>query len=424
MFGFTNCINFLYHSAPKGIKKNSNIFLGYLKNQTVNFLDVLLTILKHKVTILTLVISFTLVSLVISLVWPQSFRSGSEIIQVQESGGGAVGGLLENLAAFNITGGKVGGETILVILNSQTLRDNLIEEFNLSEVYGSDIIEATRETLKGNLIIEEVREGGFGFNPVVSVKVGVTDSDPERAQAMNEFILKELDMELEELNQESTTESLNVLESRYDQALKDLDEAEREMNEFQNEYGIIQAPAQIEALIQNLAELKSTITEREVELAVIERNVSRNSSIYQSKLVELEELRSAFESRVRRSEDLSLVDDSYFTLFDIPDLLLRYVRLQREVEIQQRIQETLFPQLEQQRLMQRNSSSGIQVIDAPNYPTYKFAPKRAYIVLAGFFFSIFLSLIVVFFREMTKDPDSESSVKLRKIKQELLFRKG
>jgi len=342
---------------------------------------------------------------------------------VQESGGGSVGGILDNLASFSITGRKVGGETILIILNSQTLRDNLIEEFNLSEVYGSDIIEATRRILSGNLTIEEVREGGFGFNPVVSVKIGLIDSDPERAQAMNEFILNELDSELEELNRSSTTESLNVLKSRYEQALNDLSEAERELNEFQNEYGIIRPPAQVEALIQNLASLKATITQREIELAVIERSVSRNADIYQSKLVELEELRSAFESRIQRSEDLTLVDDSYFSLFDIPDLLLKYVRLQREVEIQQQIQQTLFPQLEQQRLMQRNTSSGIQIIDAPNLPTYKFAPKRAYIVLAGFFFSIILSLIVVFFKEMTKDPNSESSVKLRKIRQELLFRR-
>lgn len=414
----------MYHSAPKGIKKNRNIFLGYLKNQTVNFLDLLLTLLKYKVTILTIIISLTLVSLIISLVWPQSFKSESEIVQVKESGGTSVGGLLENLAAFNITGGKVGGETILVILNSQTLRDNLIEEFNLSEVYGSDIIEATRKILSSNLVIEEVREGGFGFNPVVSVKIGVIDGEPERARAMNEFILNELDAELVELNQKSTSESLNILESRYEQAVSDLREAEKELNEFQNEYGIIQAPAQVEAIIQNLASLKAEITQREVELAVIERNVSQSSSIYRSKLVELQELKSAFESRIRRSEDLSRVDDSYFSLFDIPNLLLRYVRHQREVEIQQRIQETLFPQLEQQRLMQKNSSSGIQTIDAPNLPTYKFAPKRAYIVLAGFFFSIFLALIVVFFKEMTKDPDSESSVKLREIKQELSFRKG
>jgi len=394
-----------------------------VSKQTVNFFDVLLTLLKYKITIIMIVISLTLVSLIISLVWPQSFQSGSEIVQVQESGGGSVGGILDNLASFSITGRKVGGETILIILNSQTLRDNLIEEFNLSEVYGSEIIEATRRILSGNLTIEEVREGGFGFNPVVSVKIGVIDSDPERAQAMNEFILNELDSELEELNRSSTTESLNVLESRYEQALNDLSEAERELNEFQNEYGIIRPPAQVEALIQNLASLKATITQREIELAVIERRVSQEADIYQSKLVELEELRSAFASRIQRSEDLTLVDDSYFSLFDIPDLLLKYVRLQREVEIQQQIQQTLFPQLEQQRLMKRNTSSGIQVIDAPNLPTYKFAPKRAYIVLAGFFFSIILSLIVVFFKEMTKDPNSESSVKLRKIRQELLFRR-
>ncbi|WP_158551359.1 GNVR domain-containing protein [Rhodohalobacter sp. SW132] len=394
-----------------------------MSKQTVNFLDVLLTLLKYKITILTLVVSLTLVALIISLIWPQTFRSGSEIVQVQESGAPSVGGLLQNLAPFNISGGKVGGETILVVLNSQTLRDNLINEFDLFEVYESSIIEEVRKTLNNNLTIEEVREGGFGFNPVVSVKIGVIDKDPERARDMNQFILDELNRTLELLNRRSTTESLTVLESRYSQNISDLNEAEQALNEFQNEYGIIEAPAQIEALIMNLAEIKATITEREVELAVIERNVNPNTSIYRSKLVELEELRSAFQSQVRRSESLSQIEDSYFTLFDMPDLLLDFVRLQREVEIQQRIQETLFPQLEQQRLMQENSGSGIQVVDEPDFPTYKYGPKRAYIVLAGFFFSIFLAMVIVFYKEMTKDPESETTVKIREIKRELLFRK-
>lgn len=394
-----------------------------MSKQTVNFLDVLLTLLKHKITILILVVSLTLVALIISLIWPQTFRSSSEIVQVQESGTTAVGGLLQSFASFNISGGKVGGETILIILNSQSLRDKLIEEFDLFEVYDSDIIEAVRQTLSDNLMIEEVREGGFGFNPVVSVKIGVIDRDPERSQAMNQFILDELDAELQRLNMQSTVETLGVLEARYQRNLADLSEAEAALNEFQNQYGIIQAPAQIEALVLNLAEIKTAITQSEVELAVIERNVRPNSAIYRSKLIELEELRSAFQNLIRRSENLAEVEDSYFTLFDMPDLLLDFVRLQREVEIQQSIQETLFPQLEQQKLMQQNSGSRIQVIDRPDFPTYKYGPKRAYIVLAGFFFSIILSMIVVFYREITEDPNSESSVKLRKIRQELLFRK-
>lgn len=394
-----------------------------MKKQTVNFFDLILTLLKYKVLIFVVIFSLTLLALIISLIWPQTYRSSSEIVQVQDSGAPATGGLLQSLTSFSISGNKVGGETILIVLNSQTLRENIIDEFDLFEVYDADILESVLRTLDNNLTIEEVREGGFGFNPVVSVKISVTESDPERAREMNQFILSELDSTLQSLNKEASLETLGVLESRYNQNQEDLRKAEMELNQFQNEYGIINVPSQVQSTVENLANLKATITQTEVELSVLSRNVDQNSSAYRSKLIELEELRNAFRSLVQQSEDLSNVDDSFFSLLDYPDLLLDYVRLEREVEIQQSIQETLFPQLEQKKLMQENSGSGIRIVDRPNLPTYKDSPKRAYIVLAGFFFSVVLSIIIVFLKELTKDPESESAQKIEEIKQHFSFKR-
>lgn len=394
----------------------------YVSKQTVNFLDVLLTLLKHKITILSIVISLTLLALIISLIWTKTYKSSSEIVQVQGQSAPAASSILQNLTSFSISGNKVGGETILVVLNSQTLRERVIEKFNLFDVYDSEIIEAVLKNLNNNLTIEEVREGGFGFNPVVSVKISVTDKEAERAKSMNDFILSELDSTLERINRNATLETLEVIERRYDKNLEDLQDAERELNQFQNEYGIIQVPTQVETMVESLASIKARITQTEVELAVLSRNVDQNSSAYKSKAIELEELRSRFGNLIERSENLADVEDSFFSLLDYPDLLLDYVRLEREMEIQHAIQETLFPQLEQQRIMRENSSSGIRIIDDPNLPTYKDSPKRAYIVLAGFFFSIILSLLVVFFRELTSDPESESSQKISEIKQHFLFK--
>lgn len=393
-----------------------------MKNQTVNFFDVLLTLLKHKVTIIIIVVSLTILALIISLIWAKTYKSSSEIVQVQSQSAPAASSILQNLTSFSISGNKVGGETILVILNSQTLRERVVEEFNLFDVYDSEILEAVLESLNNNLTIEEVREGGFGFNPVVSVKVSVTDKEPDRARNINKFILSELDSTLERINRNATLESLEVIERRYDKNLEDLNQAEQELNQFQNEYGIIQVPTQVEAMVESLASIKARITQTEVELAVLSRNVAQNSSAYKSKAIELEELKNRFGDLIERSENLADVEDSFFSLLDYPDLLLDYVRLEREMEIQQAIQEILFPQLEQQRIMRENSSSGIRIIDEPNLPTYKDSPKRAYIVLAGFFFSIILSLVVVFLRELTRDPESESAQKINEIKQHFSFK--
>lgn len=312
---------------------------------------------------------------------------------------------------------------MLVILNSQSLRNKIIDEFDLEEVYGTDIQEALLNNLNQNITISESREGGFGFNPIVSIRLSVTDRDPERAQKMNQFILSELDAEMKRYNRLSSEEMLEILENRYEQNLVELEEAERRLNTFQNEYGILQLDSQASAVIENLASLKAEITSKEIELAVLGNVLERNSQRFKSKQLELRELENRYRSFIQRSENLSDVEDTFYSLYDLPDLFLQYIRLQRDVEIQQAINESLFPQLEQQRISYRNSSSGLKFVDEPNFPTYKDSPKRAIITLAGMFFSIFLALIVVFIRELLKDPESESAKKIKEIQAELSFRK-
>lgn len=393
-----------------------------MSQNTTHFFDIVLTLLRHKVTLLLIIVPITVLSLIVSLVWPQTFRSSSEVVQLQQSAP-SVGGVLQNFASINLSRDRVGGETMLVILNSQSLRNKIIDEFDLEEVYGTDIQEALLNNLNQNITISESREGGFGFNPIVSIRLSVTDRDPERAQKMNQFILSELDAEMKRYNRLSSEEMLEILENRYEQNLVELEEAERRLNTFQNEYGILQLDSQASAVIENLASLKAEITSKEIELAVLGNVLERNSQRFKSKQLELRELENRYRSFIQRSENLSDVEDTFYSLYDLPDLFLQYIRLQRDVEIQQAINESLFPQLEQQRISYRNSSSGLKFVDEPNFPTYKDSPKRAIITLAGMFFSIFLALIVVFIRELLKDPESESAKKIKEIQAELSFRK-
>ena len=393
-----------------------------MSQNSANFFDLILTLLRHKKTLILIVVPLTVLALIISLVWPQTFRSSSEIIQLQQPAP-SVGGLIQTLAPINLARDRVGGETILVVLNSQTLRSNIIDEFNLSEVYRSDIQEELLKKLNENIDIEPVREGGFGFNPIVSVKLSVIDREPERAQEMNKFILDELNKEMEKYNRISSHELLIILEERYEQNLEDLEAAENRLNQFQNEYGILQVSTQISALIEGLADLKSEITLKEIELAVLDDVLDRSTPQYRTKQLELRELRNAYRSYIDRSEDLEEMDDTFYPLLDFPDLLLQFVRLQRDVEIQQAIKETLFPQLEQQRITYRNSTSGIELVDEPNFPTYKDGPKRAIIVLAGMLFSIFIAFIVIAIKEIMRDPESDAAQKLIQIREELSFKK-
>ena len=391
-------------------------------NNTANFVDALITLAKHKGLILKTVVGLTLIALILSLIWPKKYRSAAEIVQTRESIG-SLGGILQNFGSLGSGQTKVGGETMLVILNSKNLKDKLIEEFNLEEVYGTDIKEALYEILNGVIEIEEVREGGFGFNPIVSVKIGVVDEEPERALEMNQFILSELRSKMGTINKEASLQNLKIIEARFEENKESLVEAEQKLNEFQNKYGILQVDNQLEALINSLAQVKGEIVQTEIELEVLGKRLDENSNQFTQKKQELEALKSSYNELIVKSENVESVSDAFYPLFDMPDMFLRYTRLYREVEIQNTIYELIIPQLEQQKLFLANNSSGVRVVDPPTLPTYKHSPKRAYIVLGGFFFAIFLSISIVFIKELYSNDDSELKQKMDKLIEELKFKK-
>ena len=94
----------------------------------------------------------------------------------------------------------------------------------------------------------------------------------------------------------------------------------------------------------------------------------------------------------------------------MPPLFAEYYRLFREVEIQQEIYKVLYPQYEQQKLNFNEINSGLSLIDEPTLPTYKFYPKRAFIVIAFFLLGFIVLLLRLWYEQWIahirqKQPD-------------------
>jgi uncharacterized protein involved in exopolysaccharide biosynthesis len=120
------------------------------------------------------------------------------------------------------------------------------------------------------------------------------------------------------------------------------------------------------------------------------------------------------------------IEDIFPPLMNMPDLGVQYMRLYREMMVQEKVYELVYPQYEQQRIMLQEARSGLQIIDEPVLPTYKDSPSRALITIAGFLFSIIVAFLYVQFSEFRRkgeNENSESYKKFQSIKQELSFRK-
>jgi len=385
----------------------------------INLLDALIVLARYKTMVFTIVFSITLVSLGVSLIWPQSFRSTAVILPpVQQQSLSGLAGMLGGALPISLGGSpQISPEVILTILNSRSLRVEIVEEFDLAEAYGTDIMEEILMRLNEAITVEESREGCFGFNPIIALRISVTDEDPVKAQQVAEFIVSRVDETVNKINRDNATEQFQMLESRFERNLAELEQAENALRSFQETHGIIEIEEQGKALINTIATLRAEIVETEVAVAVLRETVNATNPELLRFERTLSALEGQYQSLLQRSEQQAGSMQVLPAMQDVPGLALEYYRLFREVTVQGRIYETLFPQYDFQKLNLESARRGIQVLDAAHLPTYKDAPRRAFIVLGGMVFSIFLSFLIVFYRNMMANGARTNSRRYQQIRE-------
>lgn len=377
--------------------------------QSINLLDILITIAREKWFIFITVFIVTAIALVISLIWPVTYKSSSTVMPLKEQQSlGGLGALAGSMLPLSFDGEVLGAERLAVILSSRSIREATIEQFDLMKVYEKTYIEEALNTLDSNTEVNLVREGGFGFSPINAIEISVTDKEPDRAQAIASFYVSYLDSVANDINETNSRERFEIIRQRFEENQKDLEIAEEELKAFQEEYGIIDIETQSQVLIQSLADLVSQRTELDIEINLLRNRVDATNS----------ELRNLIQARSEINREINKLtvkgeQEAGFNLIpnteEVPDLSLRYLRLYRDTVVQNKIYETIYPQYVQQEMLVSSPRRNIQVVDAASFPTYKDGPKRAFIVLGGFFFSLIISLTIVFGRAYIRNAEKQDN---------------
>ncbi len=391
-----------------------------MEHQQVNLIDYLHVVVKWRRLLIKNFLLVSVLSVVISLLLPKWYESQAVIMPPEEEIRGLnISALLSKLP---LSGFGLGGESnqvlsFMAILKSRNLQEKIIHKFNLIEVYEKKDIDRTLKRLEDNVEFVIGDEG--------QIVISVLDRKPERAAAMaNEFVAL-LDSIYTKLNIQKARHDRMFIERRFNQNKADLRKAEEALKAFQATYGVIDIPEQTRAAISSAAELYSMIYLTEIELAVKRRYLSSTHNELRRKEAELQELkRKLAELKVGTSNTGGLEkNDELFIPFEkVPDLSLQYIRLFREVQVQNKLYEYLIQIYEQARIDEAKDIPSIQVLDFGAVPIYKAKPKRAVIVIVAVLLSLIVSLMYVFAKEYLNKAlerqDSESE-KLQWIRTQL-----
>lgn len=350
----------------------------------IQWIDVLLLLLKWKKRILISVVSVMVLTALITLTMDKWYESSVVILLPEKvtSPLDALSGNLGGLGASLLGTSSSGASRYLTILNSRRLREALIEKYDLKLAYQSKTTEDALRALEDNLIVEQDKKLG-------SIKVTIRHiNDPDLTAEMANYVVAKLDEINRELATEQARYSRKFIEERYGQARKELQYVEDSLNVFQKKYGVIALSEQTRASIEAAAHLQGQVTATETEYNVKKKTLGNNHPDLMRLESEIEELK-----KTQRQMEFGGLDLNIFIPFrNAPDLGLKYLRLYREVQINGKIVEFLVPQYEQAKIQEAKDTPTLLVLDKGKPASLSFKPKKKVITIVS---GILTSLIVI-----------------------------
>lgn len=318
------------------------------------------------------VLLVAVVAVVGTLLMPNQYRAETRVLQ-PEGGDLGIGGLLQSVApgAASLLTGQGGGFTrYLAVLNARTMMEEVVEEFDLVDVYELDPTDPATPARA----IEELRdrttfEVSLDFDYLA---VRVLDPEPERAAAMANYFVAELNRRHVQLTSQSARQNREFVEARLDLAEAELDSTLGALQAFQEQNGVVELESQVQAFLSSVAEVQARVAEAEIQYQALARQFGESNPQVEA----ARDVRDAARAEVRRltggSESLMPV-----ALADMPALGRTYALLQQELLVQGEILKLVRPLYEQARMEEQRAMDAVQVLDPAIPPAEKATPRRA-----------------------------------------------
>lgn len=367
-----------------------------LKQKEVKFSDYLYVIYKWKRFLFINLLIVAILSGTYAFLLPKQYKATAVVMMPPESsmGLGGLASLVSGKSGAASIGSKLLGisnsseDLLLGILNSRSTLVNVINKFDLMDYY--EIEDKNIDKALRAFVVDL----SFGPNEFSMIEVSVTNKDPEFSAEIANYFVAILDSINIKINVEQATNSRKFIETRYVQNLQDLKNAEDSLYKFQNKYGIVAVPEQLEVSIKAAAEYEAQLARKEMESFFMKQTFGENSPQYLGVMAEFNMLKDKV-LELKNSTKMSSVSNVLFPFKNMPDISIKYLRYFREVEIQQSILEVILPLYEQAKVEEQKSIPTIMLLDKAIPPQLKDSPKRATIILGLLFLFSFLLVPIV-----------------------------
>jgi len=358
----------------------------------IGLLEISLIIAKHFKVILVVPCAVALITAVCTLLVPNVFTAKAMILPKEDDSAGMTGIMMAQIGGLaSLAGGGLGGATkadlYVTMMNTETIKDPIIDRFKLMHVYQVKARANAYSELEGNSKITVGKKDGV-------ITIAVSDEEPKLAAAMANAYVDELGKLTAKLNMTDAGGNRVFLEKRLVKSKADLAAAEDALKTFQVRTKAVAVTDQAKVTLERVAMLHAQLVAQEVQLAALRRQFTAESQEIKVTNSTIANLRG----QIARLEGGGS-EGSMPGVGAMPQLGQEYMRLMREFKIQETLVELLTKQYEMTKLNESKDVAPFQILQEARAPEVKSKPKRSLIVLLAAVSTLFLTLFVIFIKE-------------------------
>jgi uncharacterized protein involved in exopolysaccharide biosynthesis len=346
--------------------------------------------------LLRITMSVSLLALMTGFFTPNIYRSTTRLMPPDKQNGSNLAALASRVAgsdlaflADDLPGMQSTGALFVGVLSSRTTQEKIVEQFQLTEVYGNPWLhwqtdeEDACKQLEYNTEISEDRKSGI-------ITISVVDHDRQRAAALAGGYVDQLNRLITTLSTSTAGRERQFLEQRLAEIKKDLDEASQRLSEFSSQNVTLDPKEQGRATVDAAAKLQAELMAAESELSGLQTMYTANNvrvDSLRARIAELKKQLGNLSGKTGASEfstiDTTNSDMPFPSIRQLPRLDATYVDLFRRAKIEEALYQALTQQYEMAKVQETKEIPTVRVLDKANIPKKKWGPHRLLLAIMG-----------------------------------------
>ncbi|ENV43190.1 polysaccharide biosynthesis tyrosine autokinase [Acinetobacter schindleri] len=193
-----------------------------------------------------------------------------------------------------------------------------------------------------------------------------------------------------------TAQTLKFLEEQLPELKQQLDIAEREFNNFREQYNTVDVTQESNLYISQSINLETTKASLEQEIAEISAKYTAEHPIMQQMNAQL----AAINKKIKELDG---------TLRRLPELQRQYLQLFREVEVKQQLYMALLNSYQQLRVVKAGEIGNVRIVDNAVQPLAPIKPQKMRVIVISLFIGTFIGLLLALLRNMLRSGVKDST---------------